>query len=426
MIRPFEKQLSALVGEGDCSVLMAVSGGVDSMVMASLFAASQYGKRAAIAHVNFQLRGCDSDADEALVQRWADSVHIPFYVQRFDTLSYARIQKCSVEMAARELRYQWFEELRQAIQMDWIAVAHNANDHAETVILNMIRGTGIRGLCGIPQKQGVIIRPMLHFKRSQIEVYAQNKQIPFREDTTNALFDFARNRIRHTVLPALAKINPSVVEQLEENARYIQQARNILEEEVEKKRGAWCRQEGDALFFKVEQMINDPNIHYWLFEILHPYGFGSGQIEQMVNILQAQPGRRVLSDTHILYKDRGLLALIPKKLDVSLPQVQVTLFDASTYPLGKNREIAALDADKLQFPLTLRRWMYGDRFIPFGMHGFKKVSDYLTDLRIPLWEKERQWVLCSGSDIVWVVRKRIDDRYKVNDKTEKVAEIILV
>ena len=424
MREAFEIKLRALTQKQDVFVILAVSGGVDSMVMASLFVTSSY-KKLAIAHVNFKLRGADSDADEALVRRWAEAFEIPFYVQRFDTQSYAKERGLSVEMAARALRYTWFEQLRQELEADYIAVAHHANDHAETILLNLTRGTGIRGLCGIPDRRGAIIRPMLHFGRAQIEAYARKRQIPYREDVTNALCDFARNRIRHTVLPELAKINPRVVEQLGEDALHLREAHAILEEALEKKRADWCREEGEALFLQIEKISKEPHAAYWLFELLRPYGFGSGQMDQVMDTLQAQPGRRVFSSTHILYKDRALLALFPREQEGALPKVKTLFFDRSSYSLQKKSEIAALNADKLQIPLVLRKWREGDRFIPYGMKGFKKVSDFLTDLKLPLWEKERQWVLCSGADIVWVAGRRIDDRYKVDGATQSVAEVSL-
>jgi len=424
MQQVFEAQLRSMIGEGDCFVLMAVSGGVDSMVMASLFRASPY-QKIAIAHVNFGLRGDDSDADEALVQHWAHKAAIPFYVQRFDTLVYSKEHKVSVEMAARELRYQWFEELRQPTGADYIAVAHNANDHAETVLLNLTRGTGIRGLCGIPGKRDAIIRPMLCFERAHIMEYAQKLGTPYREDASNALYDFARNRIRHAVLPELRKINPQIIKQLCQDSRYLREAYAVLEKALERKRSEWCRQDGEALYFEIEKIAADAYPAFHLFELLRPYGFCSGQMKQIIDMLHALPGHKVLSDTHILYKDRGVLALFPQEQESTLPSLHISLFEGKTYHLHKSPNVAALDVDKLQFPLTLRRWNQGYRFTPFGMHGSKKVSDFLTDIRLPLWEKERQLVVCSGNDIVWVAGRRIDEQYKVTEVTERVAEVVV-
>ena len=423
MLSAFKKELQTLTGEEKRKVLLAVSGGVDSMVMASLFIASQ-SFNIAVAHVNFGLRGNDSETDEVFVQHWAERNSVPFYVQRFDTLSYARTHKCSVEMAAREIRYQWFEQLRLTLKMDWVAVAHNANDHAETIILNLIRGTGLRGLCGIPDKRGAIIRPMLHFGRTQIETYAQQNGIPYREDATNALNDFSRNRIRNRVLPVLTSINPRTVERINASSLHFKEAHYILEEELEKKRASWCRQEDGAFFIELAKIAEDSHPAYWLYELLCPYGFGSGQMKQIIDLIEAQPGRKVLSDTHILYKDRGVLALFRIHEEETLPKVHTTLHKKGSYSLSHSGGIAALDANKIQFPFNLRKWVLGDRFIPLGMHTFKKVSDFLTDLHLPLWEKERQLVLCSGKDIVWVVGKRIDERYKIDKDTENIVEVI--
>ena len=448
MQRAFDRALRSLVDDAECFVLMAVSGGVDSMVMASLFASSlvctpSLCTKLAIAHVNFGLRGADSDSDEALVQQWALQANIPFYVQRFDTMTYARTHTLSVEMAARELRYHWFEELRQQIGADYIAVGHNANDHAETMLLNLTRGTGIRGLCGITERRGTIIRPMLRFERARIVEYAQSREIPYREDATNASIDFSRNRIRHKVLPELAKINPKVVARLCENGEYIQQVSNILEELLEEKSRCWCRQEGETLLMEVAKIALDPHAAFWLFEILRPFGFNSGQMAQITGLLQSPSGRKVLSDTHALFRNRDHLALLPRALPngaaggkrqaasgadakpITMVQEAYTLslHNASDYTIKRDSSMAALDAQKLQFPLTMRLWQSGDKFIPLGMTGFKKVSDLLIDAKVPLWEKERQMVLCSGNDIVWVVGRRIDERYKVGPATQQIAEV---
>jgi len=450
MLPSFKSQLHSLVGADDCSFLLAVSGGIDSMAMASLFVAAHY-KKVTIAHVNFGLRGEDSDADETLVRDWAEKYHLPCYVQRFDTRNYAATHKISVEMAARMLRYQWFEELRKLLQIDFIAVAHHANDHAETILLNLTRGTGVRGLCGISPKRGALIRPMLAFDRKQIEEYAEKMNFPFREDATNASPDFSRNRIRHNVLPELAKINPNVVERLNENGTYFRQAGEILGEMVEEKRSVWCRKEGDVTFLEVEKIAADAHAPFWLFELLHPYGFHERQMKQIVEMLHAQPGGRVNSKSHTLFRDRKYLALRPcttspksaisdfLKSDCSDDQIDseaaftVSIYDSSDYQIKDDTMVAALDADKLHFPLTLRLWQSGDRFIPLGMKGFKKVSDFLIDTKVPLWEKEHQRVICSARDIahnsacdiVWVVGLRIDERYKVTETTKRVAEVTL-
>lgn len=412
----------AFTEQKEVFVILAVSGGIDSMVMASLFVSSSY-KKLAVAHANFGLRGAESDADEALVRSWAQEAGIPFYLRRFDTQSYARTRGYSIEMAARVLRYNWFEELRIELGADYVALAHHANDHAETILLNLTTGTGIRGLCGIPKQRGTIIRPMLDWERVQIEKYAQKMGIPYREDATNALCDFTRNRIRHKVLPELVKINPSVVRQLKENSAYWKEARNILEEVLEQKKASWCCMEDGAFIIDLEKMKGAGHTAYWLFELLHPYGFGSGQMRQIMDVLEAQPGHKVFSPTHILYKDRGVLAVFSRADEEHIPVIKIEYIDRATYVLDKKPDIAALDADMLPHPLTLRRWEPGDRFIPFGMNGSKKVSDFLTDLKLPLWEKERQWVLCHHADIVWVVSKRIDDRYKIGPTTSKVAKI---
>ncbi|MCL2727474.1 MAG: tRNA lysidine(34) synthetase TilS [Bacteroidales bacterium] len=426
MQRAFETKLHTLVPREGSSILMAVSGGIDSMVMASLFAASPCKPKVAIAHVNFGLRGDDSDADQALVCNWAQTQQIPCYVQRFDTRAYATNHKLSVEMAARELRYRWFEELRQELKYDHVAVAHHANDHAETILLNLARGTGVRGLCGIPDKRGAIIRPMLDFSRAQIETHAKEKGIPYRHDATNALPDFHRNRVRHTVVPELTAVNPNLTARLRENSRYLQQACTILEERSEEKRRMWCKYDNNVIYIDIESIVKEKHAEYWLFELLRPYGFKAGQMDQVMGMLHGGPGGRAASITHMLHRDRTFFALIPHSQKELVDQEYViSFFDSSQYVIGDGVQVATLDAGKLHFPLTLRTWQKGDRFIPFGMKGFKKVSDFLIDVKVPLWEKERQQVLCSNEEIVWLVGRRIDDRFKVTEATAVVAQVTL-
>lgn len=434
----FELQLLTIQRQDDASFLLAVSGGVDSMVMASLFVASKRAK-IAVAHVNFGLRGKESDADEALVAEWAQSQNIPCFVKKTDTRNYAANHKLSIEMAARELRYQWFEELRQTLNFDYVAVAHHANDNAETILLNLTRGTGIRGVMGISPARGFLVRPMLSFEREQIEKYARERHIPFRVDATNTSEEFLRNRIRLRVMPELEKINPKVVKRFQKNGGYFREAGEIIDELLEEKRRAWCWQEGEAMLMDIKKIVADIHATFWLFEILYPFGFQECQIKQVTEMLHAKSGSKVLSNTHILYKDRDRFALLPlithvESCHLALPPdvsdnhsaphpFTIMLHDASGYVTLPNPTIAALDAEKLHFPLVLRKWQKGDRFIPLGMSGFKKVSDLLIDTKVPLWEKDIQQVLCSDHDIVWVVGRRIDERYKLTEATTKVAEI---
>jgi len=426
MLRAFETKLRTLIPKADGSIMMAVSGGVDSMVMAALFVASPYKEKVAIAHVNFGLRGSDSDADQALVCRWAQEQKIPCYVQKFDTLAYATMHKRSVEVAARELRYQWFEELRQKLNFDYIATAHHANDHAETILLNLTRGTGIRGLCGIPDQRGVIIRPMLDFERTQIEAFALENHIPFCQDATNALPQFSRNRIRHVVIPELAAINPNVTARLRQNSLHLRQACAILEEQLEEKMRRWLKYDNDVILIDIESICKERYSKYWLFEALRPYGFCAGQMGQVMGMLNGRSGRSVVSVTHALHKDRACFALIPHtKKEFVNQKYTISFVESSIYMIKEDAKMAALDAGTLHLPLTLRIWQKGDRFVPLGMKGYKKVSDFLIDAKVPLWEKERQLVLCTHEEIVWLVGRRIDDRFKVTQATQVVAQVTI-
>ena len=421
LIQAFEDAALALLGSKQASIILAVSGGCDSMVMASLFLACGF-RSLSIAHVNFGLRGTESDADEALVRDWAKEKQIPFYVRRCDTHAYADEHRLSIEMAARELRYAWFAALLQETGASYVALAHHANDSAETMLLNLVRGSGLRGLCGIPVQRGAFIRPMLDFERKALEAYAKKWQIPYRTDASNTSLIFSRNRIRQKVWPQLQQISPALTARMRENARYLSQAQEILDAQLQERKKVCCRQEGDSLFIDLVSLEQDAHAAYWLFAILQPYGFSSAQMETVLSLLRTQPGHRLYTSQYTLYRDRDCLCLRPHTEAGPLEPLRLQYYAAADYTRGNNLRVAALDADALREPLLLRKWAPGDRFCPLGMRGYKKVSDFLIDAKAPLWEKEQQWVLCCGEDIVWLVGRRIDERYKLREGTITVAE----
>lgn len=416
------------------TLLLAVSGGVDSMTLAHLLL--QCKLKFAVAHCNFSLRGAESDGDAAFVAQWCKQHNIPVHITQFDTHQYVRAHKLSTQMAARELRYAWFEELCAQHRYNKIAVAHNANDNTETFLLNFTRGAGIKGLCGMQPAKGNIIRPLLFATRDEIVQYAQAQQIAFREDSSNSKTDYARNRIRHNVIPELEKINPSFVTTSQHTLHYLSQAAGIIAEEGKRVMPEICTTKGNELHIAIAALLKTAAPAFWLHEILHEYGFSGELIQDLFDTLEGQAGKRFCSGTHVALKDRETIIVYKRSED---DKNEIYWIDADCTPLEQpfklhierkeyspdfiiptDASVACLDAAQLQFPLQLRIWRDGDAFVPLGMKGEKKVSDFLIDKKVPLHEKQTQWVLQSGDDIVWLVGQRIDERYKITSRTKKL------
>jgi tRNA(Ile)-lysidine synthase len=403
-------------------ILLAVSGGMDSMAMAHLFLRS--GLKAGVAHCNFGLRGDESDADEAFVKQWADTHKLPFFNIRFDTKNYAAAHNLSTQMAARTLRYTWFDSLANTHAYDRIAVAHHADDNAETVVLNLTRGTGLKGVCGIAPLNGRIIRPLLYASREQISRYITDHHILFREDRSNASDDYARNRIRHHVMPVLKTLNPSLADTFRHNSEYLSQACRVLTDIVEQHKAKWCTPHRDEWHIDVHAIRQTDAPAFWLFELLQDFGFNSAQVNDISIAIAKQPGKRFFSPTHELLKDRDKLIIIQR--NDTHEASHLTFERIPNNPplsISKDKNTAFLDADKLQLPLTVRPWRDGDAFVPLGMKGKKKLSDYFIDNKIPRHLKTRQWVAVSGDDIVWLVGQRPDERYKITPQTQYILKI---
>ena len=416
----------------DDVLLLALSGGIDSMVLAQLFL--RHGLKFAVAHCNFCLRGEESDTDALFVEQWCNQHSITFHLKRFDTLHYAHDHKLSVQMAARDLRYAWFDELCKQYCYDKIVIAHNANDNTETILLNFTRSAGIKGLCGMQASNGNIIRPLLFASRDEIKAYAEIANITFREDSSNRKTDYARNRIRHNVIPELCNINPSLIASAQCNAVYLSQAAQVIAKEATRVLPTICTIKGEELYIDIAALLKTDAPSFWLFEILQSYGFSGEIIQDMLEALERQAGKRFYSATHVALKDRT--CIIVYKHEDKKSDAPVIIRKDCTYletpfkmhiekrdytpdfiiPTDENK--ACLDADNLQFPLCLRLWDAGDAFIPLGMKGEKKISDFLIDNKIPLHQKKWQRVLQSGSNIVWLVGQRIDERYKVTPRTK--------
>jgi tRNA(Ile)-lysidine synthase len=414
-------------------VLLAVSGGVDSVVMAHLFAAARF--ECGVAHCNFQLRGADSDADEAFVRTLAGGLEMPVFVKRFDVDRHMKEKGGSVQMAARELRYDWFKELSVRHGYDAIATAHNLNDSAETFFLNLARGTGIRGLTGIPTRNGRVIRPLLFASREEIEGYASSHRISHREDATNLETRYQRNKIRHDVIPSLLQINPAFIQTMEANMRRLGETGALVDQYVERIREEIFEKRDDAIRLDTSRLASLTPLNTWLHALFSPFGFSRAQCEEIVQILRAEPGRRSISPTHQLYKDRDSLIMVETKTESfgrfyldSPDKPSLLPFSMDVEVMGRRQlkriptdpNSACLDYDQIQFPLTIRHWLHGDYFYPFGMDQIKKLSDFFVDEKVPVPEKERTWILALGRKIVWIMGRRIDNRFRITDHTRRV------
>ena len=445
--------------------LLAVSGGMDSMCMADLFL-SVFGPEAfAIAHCNFHLRGEESDGDEMVVKTWSESNGIRFHNVDFDTEDFASSRGISIEMAARELRYNWFAQLCNEFGYKAVVVAHNANDNAETLMLNLLRGTGLKGLGGmemVSHNPCLILRPLLGFTRKQIEGYVFANKVPYRDDSTNASCDYKRNRIRNEVFPIFEKVNPSFVRSLNREMGYFSEASDIVED--------WCRvQMADVVSAGLQfetARVNLPALmsrkhwRYLLYYILEPYGFNSQVLASIENLLESDrtaSGKRFESITHNLFVERAELVVLKKEeqcinlVPESVEEVCMPVRGAGIYNFnGVRWQVEILnwhkdmslkqpagtliaDASKLVFPFVCRRWSQGDWFIPLGMRGRKKVSDMFVDLKYGTFDKEAALMMvdCRGDlaenqHVAGVLGVRLDDAYKVDENTKSIIRITLL
>jgi len=420
----------------DHKVIVAVSGGIDSVVMLNLFILSGYS--CAIAHCNFKLREEDSDLDETFVQELAEKNNIPFYSVSFNTEEYAENNRISIQMAARELRYDWFEDLRNKLHYDYIATAHNKNDVVETFFINLSRGTGIRGLSGISAKSGRIIRPLLFLEREDIEKYAKSNNLSWREDISNSQTKYARNKIRHFIIPAFRELNQGFVDTMWNNISRLREIEEIYLNSLERTKKEIVVKGKEFAWISINEIKKFDPIFTWLFELLVDFDFSAPVVKDISKNLDSPPGRQFFSPTHRLVKDRDKLIIHPLKeitakrfyiedpsQDITEPvQLELSIltdFDRSGIP--DDPYIAWLDLDTLEFPLMIRRWETGDYFMPLGMNNMKKLSDFFINNKVSLPEKENTWLLVSGNKIAWIIGKRIDNRFKISPETSRVLEI---
>ena len=469
----FKKRLIELGVDYGAKILAAVSGGADSMCMVDALIHSQLDLQVSVAHVNFNLRGEESDLDTVMVEEWCAANNVELFKESFNTTEFAAQEKISIEMAARELRYNWFYQLMQEHQFDFLAIAHNANDNAETLLLNLTRGCGFEGIAGIrekvkldlsPNKQQHIIRPLLSYSRQQIEKYALKFEVPYRTDSTNLQSDYTRNRIRNEVFPELAKINPSVITTFNRNIKHFQQAGSILQKAVEEKCSQLCNsftyfselsgsrfahsmcglnlrfnkleQEGKEFslimnIVEIPQILLEPEWEFWVYQIASQYGFSPAITENICKSLTEEEGpKKFLSGSGevIAVKERGLLKFYLNVADENPLQIDTTIISRENWRTRRQDDELCptlyLDASKLQLPLSCRIVSAGDRFSPLGLRGSKKVTDYLTDIKFENLHKGNVPVMCDASGkIVCIPGLQVSNHVKVKETTTEILQV---
>jgi tRNA(Ile)-lysidine synthase len=426
-----ENNFSGLTNQ---KILLAVSGGVDSMVLADLCLKSNF--NISIAHCNFKLRGDESDADERFVLEYAKNNNLTVYSDHFDTADYVERNKLSVQMAARKLRYDFFDKLRDEYLFDAVLTAHHADDNLETFFINLSRGSGLDGLVGIPNKNKYVIRPLLLFTRAQILEYASENKLKWREDSSNASLYYQRNHLRHELMPALKTIYPSIINALQSTQNYLKSSQDLLQNHIKAISNEVIEYSNTSeKHYSVSALKNLNPLRSYIFPLFRCYGFTD--FDELYNLIDAQTGKQIHSKTHSLLKDRSVLILTKKSLNKKFYQkieaenstVRIYEYDISLKlenpsELGvSNHNTLFLDADKVQFPLVLRTWKEGDYFYPSGMSGKKKMSKFFKDQKLSIIEKSKVLLLCSNDAVIWVLGMRSDARFLADKKTIKLLKI---
>ncbi|MEO0572863.1 MAG: tRNA lysidine(34) synthetase TilS [Bacteroidota bacterium] len=413
---------------GKSRLLIACSGGVDSMVLAYLVKESGYDF--ALAHCNYKLRGQASDLDEALVRKWSLENDKQCFVKTFDL----KDKEGSIQLKARNLRYDWFKELTTKERFDYVLTAHHADDNLETFFINLSRGTGLDGLRGIPQSNQDIVRPLLPFTKEDILKYAKSVGVPWREDKTNAELQYLRNRIRHEIVPKLREINPSFLFNFLQTQHYLGHGSQLLTNYGDELRAKLFAQSEARFYIPIDELKKLQPLEGYIFLLFKPFGFT--QWQDLEDLLEGQSGKEIRSRSHRMIKNRAHLILAPLTLPSLLEyefhenenesewndpiHLRIERVDAKE---SNSINVIYVDKEKLNYPLKLRKWKIGDYFYPLGMKGRKKLSKFFKDEKYSTIQKEEQWLLCSTTDIVWVLGKRMDDRFKVDQQTKETLKI---
>jgi tRNA(Ile)-lysidine synthase len=406
-------------------VIVGLSGGADSVVLLSILHHLGYECRAA--HCNFHLRGEESLRDEQMAFYRAQALQIPYFKHDFDPSTVARRRGISIEMAARDLRYEWFEELRRQQSADVVAVAHHRDDNLETLLLNLLRGTGIKGLAGIQPRNGYIVRPLLSVSKQEILQYAADRQLPFVVDSSNLQDEYTRNKIRLSALPVLQSIQPAVKSSLLHTMENMNEVLRIYEFHIREAIAQVFDRERGTIDIRRLQSLPAPEAV--LFELLKTYGFGRDTVRDVAEAMNKQSGKEFHAAEYFLLKDRYHFLLLPQGAAEESPAEEIREQDVewisvdADFALTPDRHTAYFDADQLQFPLQIRSWRQGDKFMPFGMNHFQKLSDYFTTHKFSKPEKAAARLLCSGNDIIWIVGHRTDHRYRITQETRKAVVI---
>lgn len=414
-------------------LLLATSGGIDSMVLLELCIQLKLDIR--VAHCNFHLRGDESDADEEFLKTQCEKKDVLLFVNHFETKKFAEEHRLSIQVVARNLRYEWFNTLLINNDYDYILTAHHLDDSLETFLINFTRGSGLDGLTGIPQQNGNIIRPLLPFSRTEIEIFAKENKIQWREDSSNASDKYLRNKLRHDVIPVLKELNPSLLSSFENTISNLQQAQTLVDDAS---RIVYRKVVVDVDFQKrinLSELMQLPNYLAYLYQWLEPFGFTDW--DSITDLVSAQSGKQIHSQKHSLLKDRNELIIYQKQESDENEEFLITKEqELVKFPLKlafckvddisvQSTNTIFVDEEKLQFPLLIRKWRKGDLFYPFGMQGSKKLSKYFKDEKFSLLEKSETWLLCSHNQIVWIIGKRQDERFKITNQTTKIVQIQL-
>ena len=412
-------------------VLVGLSGGADSVALLSIL--KELGYCCFAAHCHFALRGEESDRDRNFAKQISAKLGVPFIEVKFDTLKYAADKKISVEMACRELRYEWFETQRTALGCRYLAVAHHRDDSVETVLINLIRGTGISGLTGIAPLNGTVIRPILGLSREEVENYISQSNLNYVTDSTNKETIYVRNKIRNRILPLMKEINPSVYEAIEATSIHLSETELIYREALNKKIESIVEVRDEVAYIKIEKLTEQTAVRTILYEILKPYGFITSQLNDIIASFNEESGKRFFSLTHRIIKDRNRLIVAPLGKEdnylIHYPPNEMLRVEYMAVedlpPFTRDKSCAYFDAEKLPENLILRHWRMGDRFLPFGMKGTQKLSDYFTTHKFSLLQKEQIWLLVAGDEILWLVGERQSDKYRITPTTQRVVKFTI-